>query len=397
MTESENKTDFIIEYPAAKWSLRHPVDAVNGPRHVQVDGDELINSFLGVSDASAVDSLVLTKSRSFRKSGSAVFESEGHFRQQSQHLTRQVIRYAGNAARVTLDLHWGRGDSKLGVAQSVLRLAGDWQRMLVLRADSSEPATWRELQPGKVLAWRELPLAVIFERRNGRRVEYSTGFDLWRWHNGLGVAQEQMQFSVRVSDNELLFYRQLLPAGTGVEPQLRYYRFCSMLAWSAPKLASAGKAPDLRPLAFLPAAGGLDLSGLSGDRGAYSVDFNAAALASTAYRQGDDDGQRLPALCWCSKVTQAMGKRVIRQLAARHSGGFLRLSGLTPGLCNDGAHCERRQATSHWDLQDILNFMAWARQTLGDDWVLDIPQPAPWRELPSLAALGAISGFRREL
>ena len=50
----------------------------------------------------------------------------------------------------------------------------------------------------------------------------------------------------------------------------------------------------------------------------------------------------------------------------------------------------------HWDLQDLLNFAAWARQTLGDDWILQIPQPAPWNELPSLAAMGAISGFRQD-
>ncbi|MDD4537871.1 MAG: hypothetical protein PHT80_02560 [Lentisphaeria bacterium] len=398
MTESTPSTDFTIEYPSAGWSLRHPVDAANGPRHLCVDGHELLHSFLAATDATAVDTLVLDKSRAFRKSGSAVFESAGHYGQQAQHSVRQIIRYAGNCGRITVDLHWGRGDSKLGVAMSVLRLPGEWRRLLLLLpADGEAPPVWRELQSGKSITWREVPLSMIFEDHAGRRVEYSTGFDLWRWHYGLGVVPTQMQYSLRVSDDELLCYRQVMPAGAGVEPQVRDYRFCSMLAWSAPALTTSADtaAPALQPLAFLPDAGGVDLRGASGERGAYSVDFGAAAMVPTAYRQGAS-GERLPQLCWSSKATVAIAKRVIRQLAAAHNGGTLRLLGMPPGVCHDGSHCERRQATMHWDLQDLLNFAAWARQTLGDDWTLQIPQPAPWNELPSLAAMGAISGFRQD-
>lgn len=400
MTESTPSTDFTIEYPSAGWSLRHPVDAANGPRHLCVDGHELLHSFLAATDATAIDTLVLEKSRAFHKSGSAVFESAGHYGQQVQHSVRQIIRYAGNCGRITVDLHWGRGDSKLGAAMSVLRLPGEWRRLLLLLpADGDAPPVWRELQSGKSITWHEVPLSMIFEDRAGRRVEYSTGFDLWRWHYGLGVAPTQMQYSLRVSDDELLCYRQVMPAGAGVEPQVRYYRFCSMLAWSAPALttsaAVAAAAPPLQPLAFLPNGGGVDLRGASGERGAYSIDFGTAAMVPTAYRLSAS-GERLPQLCWSSKATVAMAKRVIRQLAAAHNGGTLQLLGMTPGVCHDGSHCERRQPTMHWDLQDLLNFAAWARQTLGDDWTLQIPQPSPWNELPSLAAMGAISGFRQD-
>lgn len=398
MTNAMSITDFTIEYPSAGWSLRHPVDAVNGPRHLCVDGHELLHSFLATTDASAVDALVLDKSRIFRKSGSAVFESVGHFHRQDQHQVRQVIRYAGNCGRITLDLHWGRGDSKTGVIMSLLRLPGEWRRMLIISpTDGAAQPAWRELPPGLNCSWQEVPLSLVFQDQAGRRVEYSTGFDLWRWRHGLGVAQAQMEYSLRVTEDELLCYRLLLPADAGVEPQLRDYRFCSMLAWSAPALTASmdSAAPALQPLAFLPDAAGVDCRGASGERGAYSIDFSMATKGPTARRLGLS-GERLPQLCWGSKATVALAKRVIRQLAAAHNGGTLRLLGMTPGLCHDGAHCERRQPTMHWDLQDLLNFAAWARQTLGDDWILQIPQPAPWNELPSLAAMGAISGFRQD-
>jgi hypothetical protein len=402
MTEHSANMDFGIEYPAAGWSLRHPMDAANGPRHLCVDAKELLYSFLAASDASAVDSLVLDKSRVFRKGGSAVFESAGHFRSQERHQVRQIIRYAGNCARITADLHWGRGDSKLGVALSVLRLTGEWRRLLLLplRAGTAPPQ-WRELHAGQSIVWRELPLSLIWEDRAGRRLEYSTGFDLWRWQYGLGVAGTQLEFSLQVSEDAVTCYCLVLPSSTGVEPQLRDYRFCSILAWSAPQLTAglaSGEAKentDLQPLAFLPDGSGIDLSDVASTQAAYCVDFGVAPLVPTAYRL-DASGERQAQPCWGSKASVALAKRVIRQLAATQDAGHLRLLGMSPGLCHDGSHCERRQATLHWDLQDLLNFAAWARQTLGDDWILDIPQPAPWHELPSLAAMGAVSGFRQD-
>ena len=395
MAEATSSMDFTIEYPSAGWSLRHPLDAVNGPRHLCVDGHELLHSFLAATDARPL-TLVLTKAGFFTKAAARFLRAWGIFSDRTNIRARQIIRYAGNAGALRLTCtkprQYKSGD------HVPLRLPGEWRRMLIISpTDGETQPAWRELLPGQGSSWQEVPLSMIFEDHAGRRVEYSTGFDLWRWHHGLGVAQAQMEYSLRVSEDELLCYRLLLPADAGLEPQLRDYRFCSMLAWSAPALTASADnaAPALQPLSFLPDASGVDLRGVSGERGAYSIDFGIAAKVPTARRLGLS-GERLPQLCWGSKATVALAKRVIRQLAATHSGGTLRLLGMTPGLCHDGAHCERRQPTMHWDLQDLLNFAAWARQTLGDDWILQIPQPAPWNELPSLAAMGAISGFRQD-
>ena len=86
------------------------------------------------------------------------------------------------------------------------------------------------------------------------------------------------------------------------------YRFCSM-PWSAPALTASADnaAPALQPLSFLPDASGVDLRGVSGERGAYSIDFGIAAKVPTARRLGLS-GERLPQL-WEQQGTVALAKR----------------------------------------------------------------------------------------
>lgn len=71
---------------------------------------------------------------------------------------------------------------------------------------------------------------------------------------------------------------------------------------------------------------------------------------------------------------------------------------MTPGLCQDGVHCKRKQDACHWDMVSILDAAIWMRQRLGKAWQVKVVQEpdSPWNELPSLACLGAVNGFRVE-
>ena len=70
------------------------------------------------------------------------------------------------------------------------------------------------------------------------------------------------------------------------------------------------------------------------------------------------------------------------------------LENLMPGWCDTAVHQHRKGEARHWDLCAILDCIAWARQILGREWRIYAPQSGIWQELPSLACLGAESGFR---
>ncbi|MGI6354535.1 MAG: hypothetical protein ACOX6W_05500 [Lentisphaeria bacterium] len=396
----ETPTMMTIQLPGG-WLLRHSPKTCGGPAELAWDGKAVLRDFQcrfdGLSDAA----FTTRASRFYRKGGQSVASCEGQVSPLSGNALRQITRYGANAARVTWDLSWRKDTvAKIGVEIGSATLIGAWRRVLVIPDfaawTSGQAAQWHDLTPGKTLVFNPIPLAVVCERDDGVQIEFSMGFDVWRWQRGLGdFGPDRTGVALAVSDQEMTFQRQILRGGEDIMPEAREYRFCSQIAWRAPASVEPAAFPPATQLEFQATGGGLaplptvDADGVL----SLALDFAAMPVASVARR---DDGSGLP--CWESNVTQRAAHRAIRQIAAAGTTGFLRLDGLTPGGCQDGSHCDRKHGAAHWDLQGILTFANWARQCLGDGWTIAAPQPDdPWRLLPSLADPLAVTGFRTSI
>ena len=364
------------------WSATHAKGRCGGPRTVACK-DSLVSDF-SCSIDSVPDYLIHSKNaRVYHKAGQSIFEGEGAY--PTGQTIRQISRYAANAMRVTWDINWPKATAPKDAVQiGNATLNGKWRRVMVLERDGK--ATWQELAPGQNLTWQENPpLALVFEREDGAQVEFSYGFDLWRWNFGLGLTNS-IPLKVTVGEESIQILRQVSDLSVAPSekeeaptPQAREYRFMATLAWATPDMAPYTLRARIHERNAVPVSfddNGLLLNGLPEGARDFSID-----LAT------------LPFTCMESDALLSRMKRFIRQLAAFSAEGSVVFSGFSPTCCTEASHCAKRAATLHWDHQALLTFAAWAKNCLGEGWSLDFQFPAPLADLPSLKYISLPNGF----
>ncbi|MBP5638475.1 MAG: hypothetical protein J6X55_03290 [Victivallales bacterium] len=376
------KSTYEITHETADWSAAYDYTEANGPLTLAQNGTVFLKNHVNTIDDRG---MIVIKSRSFHKAGTAVNDTETSFNATGASGFRQITRYANNVARITTDISIKRDT----IVKKVLRLGsfelvGKWCRMMVINRDGT--AQWTELTPGELVQQDISPLAWIFEREDGFRCEVATGFDLWRWTNGIdGIP---MKTVISINEDGIAFDRQIISTVEPVPPNPRDYRFCYHIAWSSPKTIQP--ATDDIPAIMDISKGVLDLSAL-GESPALSLDMTMLPLPPGAFVNGTAGN----AICWESKATLSAIKPIIRQLAANFPNGQLHfINGLTPSVCTFGKHVDRPRAkTIHWDLNGIICFAQWVRQNLGDGWIITSALDGIWSELPSLQCLFGANGF----
>ncbi|MBQ6474500.1 MAG: hypothetical protein IJJ33_21145 [Victivallales bacterium] len=403
-----------IIYDNGKWTATHAERRCGGPNSITLGESEILRELHLRIDGRGEEKLMPDGlPHVYHKGGLAIFESAGTFATGGRQRVRTACRYGANYARLVWDLTWGRGAAVTSpVELGSALLPGQWTRLLVVtRENVASPDQWRwqNLAADTALEWRPLPLALVLERQDGTRLEFSLGFDLWRWDDGLGaetvppslrltMASEGVRLNRILADKPADF--QPPPAARegevpplGPVPECREYRFCAVLAWLAPWMQA--DAP-LLPVVNVPFAAhrpGLEIpSGLEPMATAIGVDFSAMPCVESYLRkQAEGVPGTLP--CWEHDRVLNNAKKAVRQLAALGKKGTLVATGLTPDLCLDGHHCDKKSDRLHWDLEDLLSFSSWAKTQLGPGWRVNCPQPVGWNQLPSLAGLGLPNGF----
>lgn len=392
-----NNSPLDIQHPTGNWLVRHDLGQAKGPLLIQENGIPLLKNFHHRYDDLSDDLLVPDKVRLFRKSGAAVFSSEGHFPFGAEISLRQNIRYAANHARITTDLRWKRGSAlKKEVAIGSAQLPGKWEELFILQADGTA-TPWQALMPETSRLLSPLPLSLVFRNQQGQCIEIGTGGDLWRWQNGLLQNEQSNAPRIEIAiQADGISLQRLVTVNLAAEecfPEARDYRFTSFLAWSAPALEQKDE-PPCDPIM-------LEINPNDGISRKQLLDCGSAPCVSIDLTQLELPRQAMHSLgkgyCWESKITQRAVRRLIRQLADFSAQGFLQITdGMTPGLCDDPVHCSRKNKALHWDLNAILDLTAWMRQCLGDGWKIDAEQKYPYSEMPSLTCLAANNGFRTQ-
>lgn len=393
--------DMVISHPHGGWSAVHAQQMAGGPQRLSVGQHVLLANFHNCLDEFSDEHLLVDKDKVFRKGGSAVFQGEGHLPGGPETGWRNVIRYAGNTARITCDLSW-KGGTRLesGVEVGSLTLPGMWEKVQILSAlsDSTvlpEPET-RRLQIGKNICLEPFPLALLFYGVHGGRLEVGLGGDLWRWQQGLGAEQGPGGIRLECRPDGVTLRRFVATAAEAAEapaPAARDYRFTSYLAWRAPLLRGAWGDRAGCPLSLQ--SGELSRQQLEacGPTPDITVDFNELPLPHQARRRLVGGMPGSP--CWESRITQKAVRKVVRQLAEyADSGRLLIRGGAEPGVCSDPVHCSRKAPSLHWDMLALIDAFSWMQQRLGDGWLIGVQQSGFWEHFPAAAQLGAQNGFR---
>lgn len=376
-----------IQHPEYGWEAVHATDRFGGPLRLTAGAGVLLEGTRTYVDDLDDSSILVTSTRAFRKGGAAVVVSSGYLPFGGEATFRQTCRYAANHVRVTLDIGWPRGGlvrRHLGVGGHWL--PGPWRRVFCVPpashlADGAEPA-WHSIPAAPtdahmVAHWHRPPLALVFERADGTRLELGTGSDLWRWEQSLGYGPECGSYKVIACAEGVRVVREPLMCCREFSPTPRPYRLSWYAAWS------------------LPGDAGRTVVGAKATQVGFAAGQPSLPSLRTASSAAQVRGERSPCACWLASATSRAARRTIRSLSAQGSGGELAASGLTPGICWDAAHLGRRvpDGLVHWDINALLDFSVWARQQLGPAWRVVPRADGSWAELPSVCGLFAQNGF----
>ncbi len=372
---------------AGGWRAVHRDQPCGAPAEIRLGDQTIVENCHFYLDGLGSGQALLQKRRAHRRAGAAVVEESGLFPFGRELGFRQSSRYAFNHLRATFDFEWPAGqpvERHLGVGS--LFLPGQWQSYFCLpparhlaegaapaRVSIPAPPTSGETMIGH---WHRPPLALVFRRADGTRVEVGSGSDLWRWQQSLGAGPESGSYKLMLRADGIRVVREPLMTCAPFTPAAQAYRFKWHLAWDQ----DGGRQ--------LPTEGGRD------GRERHELSLASGELPAAARRRqasGTDPAVREPAAaCWLAAATQREIKRRVRQLAALPPAPrILTIRDFSPGFCLDGSHLQRgrRGELEHWDLDAMLELVAWMRRQLGSEWQVAAADDRLQDELPSLAGL----------
>lgn len=397
----------VLGHDDGLWTAEHSPEVGSGPLSICLLDDTLVKDCGFHIDDLTPDCAVLDKFRAYHRGGAAVVETKGVFPFGNEIRFSQVCRYAANHARFTFDFNWPKNtEVKRHLGLGNLFLPGEWRRLLILPPapplGSAPKPAWREIPPASeenmmLGHWHSPPLAVVFERPDGTRLEVGTGSDIWRWQNSFGAGPENGSYKIILEKDGIRFIREPLMCCAPFTPPARQVRFTWYMAWYGKSFAASKSTRADSPLS-LDKSKKLALPETLEANQAFSIDLAAlvvpAAMRKSLSAADFIRGKTSGTACWENNAANKMVRAFIRQLAAKYDGGELRLKGLLPQLCFVPGHVDRKAENGivHWDMGAILDLTTWIRRTLGDAWTLRLENRLV-ESLPSLRGIELANGF----
>ena len=302
----------------------------------------------------------------------------------SEPLFKRGYEQFGRCLSVTTDFMIRKRYPMDRLALETLRFPGDWSRVGVV--DFPEPG--RPLPPlrpvdlsGGAVAFPQVPLVLLLEAADGRRLEVGCGWDLWRWAQAAGLGAKS-SFQLARDGSGVTFTRELLRWEDGDhEMRDRTFRFNWYFAWDPP----GGPAP-------FPAAGSQLLYEArqlrASDPAAVCHGLSYAGWPAEALAKGGD-------VCHVASASLAILKSWLRRRLGDFHGQVVCLDKFLPCACSNASHANRGPAELlHWDYHYLFAFWEWANRLLaesGGALRLKLDPASPMADMPSAATLRGVA------
>lgn len=399
----------VLSHDGGLWSAQHDPESAAGPLKIRIGDDTVVENCRFHIDDFEPESMVVERFRAHHRGGAAVVEASGLFPFGNEIRLGQTFRYAANHVRITSDLNWPKAtEVRRHFALGDLFLPGHWHRFYVfppltrLNARRSRPA-WHDIpqdsRPGTMIGhWHRPPLAVVFERPDGTRLEVGTGSDVWRWESCLGYCPESGSYKITVEADGIRFIREPLMCCLPYTPAAGQRRFTWHLAWYGTAFPGPRQFPPAETLRFENGKLGDFERDVPAKTPSVVLDTSTLPVPASARKALSAPdlirGKLASVPCWESHPVSKLARSVIRRLAAMSDNGYLRIKGLLPQPCHVAGHVDRRETdgVAHWDINGILDFCVWARRQLGESWEMRLENRLA-EILPSLRCLELPNGF----
>ena len=371
--ESEN---IRITGNSPQWQATYSWERFDGPLTLVIDGCKIMHGCTSAFDDLTEDLVIMDQCKAYRKGHGAMIGKSGRMPIGAETSYKVSHRYSNNALKVVKDFFVPRGVMiKKAIAIDTLILDDGFVELCEYSTDLNK-SEWRKVT--ERMQWSSTPTILCMRHKNGIVLEIGLGNDLWRWNEGfLGNGDSSM--TLERTKNGIVVTRRAAVVDAETTLTARSYRFSWYLAWgiagtSDDVPAKNGVALTHRPNGDV-AMGALAASLADCDSALISLDVEKVPLPAQLCK----NGQKHP--CFASNQTIKRLKRIIRQLSCLQFEGdkTLRFENLRPGECRQSNHVHGKGERLHWDMNSILDFALWTRQTLGNDWrlihdaVVDIP------------------------
>ncbi len=384
MRENE-KNDLTITPSSKEWQASHSAHPFGGPSEIDVAGTPLLRDCHFYLDDLGSRQVLLQERREYQQKGMKTIKETGFFPFGTQPGFEQLSRYGPNYVRITFDLLWPSGspiERHLGIGSFFL--PGQWKSYFCIPPaqhlrEGATPGTTTITQPEEAESprmighWHRPPLALVFHRDDGTRLELGAGGDVWRWQQSLHAGPERGSYKIMAESAGLRIIREPLMTCQPYTPPARRYRFQWYLAWDRGVTSK--------------------VCGRKSEPAEHEIFLDPDSLPTTGFRLSGQEALEPPTRtstpCWLSPAASRVLKRRIRQLAGLSEQSSLSLRQFEPGVCCDASHLQRgkQELLPHWDMDAILDIANWTRCQLGNNWRISSAPNELQKNLPSYSKL----------
>ncbi len=279
----------------------------------------------------------------------------------------QIVRqfeFAGNHAKITTDFDLKAPMEAGSFEIDNLLAKGSWTRIGILKIGKPLSETsdieWHAVgsEPSWKLMIEDIPLVILFEGLDGRKLEIGTGDDVWRWRQTETFPETTASVVFEKANGGISLRRVFAKwneAGT-IAP--RKYRFTWYFAWEIPD----NEYFTCNPAEFMEFSfSGKNKIIPAGNKHFKFPDTGIPEMFSVRFA---DNTPVAP--CFHSSPVSGLFRDWVRSAAVVKDGRPLVLGNLKVSLCDSASHLERpqKQRLLHWNMIRVFDFYLWANKQL---------------------------------
>ncbi len=298
----------------------------------------------------------------------------------------KTIDFINNYAKITTDLQLKGAFPMNKISFGKVVLKAKWTKYAIvdLYSQKIETLSWNKINDVSELYSSSIPFRVmLLETEDGTRLEIGTGDDIWRW---LGAKDKNANslFSVTKEGDTITINRDTYLWDEETTFSSQNIRFNWYFSWVLKDDLSENIYQN-KEIKSLPTAK---------DKSSWNNFSNYIWRLDTIENENwlsSINGESSDDICMSSSVIKRL-KKVIRSIKSNANEDIFCLVGITPQLCDNPSHLERKQKKQllHWNINKILDFYLWATKQLLDknsQLVIISEKESVYNQFPSICSM----------